>query len=176
MKVAVLSAAIAVAAATGIDAKFHALALGAYPSGSRVSITNQEFNVYLQTQIAPVVGPGVRNARVVTDSGNIVRGYLDIDFLKVRQAHGDKPNWLMSELLAGERPVAIAVRITSAHGKARVNVLSVSISGIVAEGRTLDFLITTFVMPTFPDAKIGQDFALSYKIDHFEIGPGVVTV
>ncbi len=50
------------------------------------------------------------------------------------------------------------------------------ISGITAEGRTLDFLITNFVVPNFPDAKIGMDFELGYNIDHFEIQPGRVVV
>jgi hypothetical protein len=113
---------------------------------------------------------------VEMDAGNIVRGFADIDFLKVRQAHGDKPNWLMSELLAGERPVAITVRIASGSGKCRVDVLKVAVSGVAAEGRTLEFLIDNFVLPTFPDVKVGKDFPFDYRIDRLEIRPGVAMV
>jgi hypothetical protein len=162
--------------ATGAAAKFHGLAIGAYPPGSRVPITTREFNAYLQTEIPFIIGPGVRNARVETDAGNTARGYVDIDFLKVRQAHGEKPGWLVSQLLAGERPVAITVRITSAQGKCRVDVLRVAVSGVVAEGRTLEFLIGNFVLPTFPEAKIGKEFSMDYNIDRLEIRPGVVNV
>jgi hypothetical protein len=178
MRILVLGCAVAVVALAtgGAAAKFHALAIGAYPPGSRVPITTREFNSYLQAEMPNFIGPGARNARVETDAGNIARGYVDIDFLKVRQAHGDRPNWLMSQLLAGERPVEITVRITSGSGKCRVDVLRVAVSGVVAEGRTLDFLISTFVLPTFPDVKIGQDFALDYNIERLEIRPGVVTV
>ena len=171
-----LAALVLTAAPTGAAAKFHALAMGLYPPGTRVSITTRELNTYLQSEIPLLIGPGVRNARVETDAGNIARGDLDIDFLKVRQAHGERPGWLLSQLLAGERPVTITVRITSAHGKARVDVLKVAVSGVVAEGRTLDFLITNFVLPTFPDVRIGQDFPLDYNIDHLEIRPGVAWV
>jgi hypothetical protein len=163
-------------ALTGAAAKFHALAIGAYPPGTRLAITTPEFNAWLHTEVPLLIGPGVRNPRVETDNGGLARGYLDIDFLKVRQAHGETPGWLMSQLLAGERPVVITVRITSGNGKLRVDVLKVSISGVVAEGRTLDFLITNFVLPTFPDVKIGRDFAMDYNIDHLEIRPGVVYV
>jgi hypothetical protein len=168
--------AFVVLGGAGAAAKFQALAVGAYPPGSRVPITVAEFNAYLRTEIPLTIGPGVRNAHVETDFGNIARGYLDIDFLKVRQAHGDPPNWLMSQLLAGERPVAITVRITSGAGKCRVDVLKVSVSGVVAEGRTLEFLITNFVLPTFPDIKVGKDFAMDYNIDRLDIRPGVATV
>jgi hypothetical protein len=68
------------------------------------------------------------------------------------------------------------VRITSAGGKCRVDVLRVSISGVVAEGRTLEFLIRHFVLPTFPAVKIAQDFSMDYNIDHLEVRPGVVVV
>jgi len=159
-----------------IKAKFHALEAGAYPHGSRVPIGMAEFNAYLAAEIPYMIGPGVRNARVETASGNIARGTVDIDFLKVRQSYGEKPNWLLSQLLEGERPVAITVRITSAHGKARVDVLKVAVSGVVAEGRTLDFLIANFVVPTFPKVKIGKEFPMDYNIDHLEILPGQVIV
>ena len=167
---------LAALAAGSAAAKFHALAVGAYPAGSRVPITMREFNAYLDNEIPFIIGPGVRNARVETDAGDIVRGTADIDFLKVRQAYGEKPNWLLSQLLAGERSVAITIRVTSGAGKCRVDVLKVAVSGVVAEGRTLDFLIANFVMPTFPDAKIGREFPMDYRIDRLEIRPAVVTV
>jgi hypothetical protein len=170
------AAAVVGLAAIGAAAKFHLLAIGAYPPGSRIAISMPEFNAYLRTEIPQIIGPGVRNARVETDAGNIARGYVQIDFLKVRQAHGETPNWLVSQLLAGERPVEITVHVTSGGGKCRVDVLRVAVSGVVAEGRTLEFLIQNFVRPTFPDVKIGQDFAMDYNVDRLEIRPGVVTV
>src|SRR5581483_267141 len=80
MKVLALSfAVLTLSASTGAEAKFHALALGAYPPGSRVPITMMELNAYLRKEAPVFIGPGVRNARVVTDTGNIARGYADID-------------------------------------------------------------------------------------------------
>jgi hypothetical protein len=160
----------------GAEAKFHALETGSYPRGARVQFTTGEIDAYLRKVIPEVIGPGVRNVRIEAGMGNVVRGFADIDFLRVRQAHGEKPNWLITQLLAGERPVEITVRITSGHGDARVDVVRVAISGVVAEGRTLAFLITNFVLPTFPDIKVGKSFALAYDIDRLEVRPGLVTV
>ena len=172
----VLLAALGFAQATGAGVKFHALAVGAYPPGSRVPVTMREFNTYLAAEIPRMIGPGVRNAHVETRSGDIAVGTADIDFLKVRQAYGEKPGWLMSQLLAGERPVSITIRITSGHGLVRVDVLRVAIGDVIAEGRTLDFLITNFVLPTFPEVKIGKDFPMDYGIDRLEVRPGQVVV
>jgi hypothetical protein len=164
------------AAGAGVAAKLHGLATGAYPPGARIAITTREFNDYLQAEIPNTIGPGVRNARVETGNGGIVRGYADVDFLKLRQASGQKPNWLMAELLSGERPVEITVQVISGHGKCRVDVLRAEVSGIVVEGRTLDFLINNFVIPSFPDVKVGKEFLLGYNIERLEIRPGVATV
>jgi len=165
------------AALTGAAAKFHGLAAGSYPPGSRVVITTSEFDRYLQAEIPALIGPGVRNAHVTAEAGNIVRGTADMDFLKLRQATGEeKPGWLMQQLLAGERPVSITVRVISGHGVCRVDPVRVTVSGFTAEGRTLEMLISTFVMPTFPDAKIGKDFELGYNIDRLEVRPGAVAV
>jgi hypothetical protein len=174
--VAAVALAAVVMAATGAALKFQKIGAHAYPPGARVPITNAEFNAWLQAEVPTFIGPGVRNAHVESEAGNIVRGTADIDFLKVRQGGAEKPNWLLSQLLSSERPVAITIRVTSGHGKARVDVLKVSVSGIVAEGQTLQLLISNFLLPTFPDAKIGKDFLLDYNIDHLDITPGVVTV
>jgi hypothetical protein len=165
------------AALTGAALKFHKLAVGAYPPGSRVVVTTAEFNRYLDAEIPNLIGPGVRNARVETSDGGVVRGTADIDFLKVRQATGgEKPSWLLQALLSGERPVEITVRVTSGHGMARVDVVRVVVSGVVAEGRTLELLISNVLLPTFPDAKVGKEFALDYGIERLEIAPGACTV
>jgi hypothetical protein len=168
--------AVVALAAVGAAEKFHGLAIGSYPPGSRVPITNAELNSYLASEVPLLIGPGVRNVRVETESGDIVRGFADIDFLKVRQSYGDNPNRLVSELLAGERPVAITVKVASTAGKCRVDLLSVSVSGLVIEGGTLDFLIRNFVLPNFPDVKIGKDFELDFNIDRLEIRPGIAYV
>jgi hypothetical protein len=159
-----------------VKTKFHKMEVGAYAPGSRVPIYLRDLNPYLNSIIQLSVPAGLRNVRLETGTNNIIRGTADIDFVKIRQARGEAPSWLMSQLMGGERPVEITARLTSAHGVAKVDVLKVSISGVVAEGRMLDFLITTFVVPNFPDAKIGTDFRLDYNIDHFYVQPGVVTV
>lgn len=156
--------------------KIKKLERSAFPRGARVSFTSQELNAYLRREMPRLVGPGTRNSRIEIDRDNIARGFVDVDFLKLRQAHGEAPGWLLSKLLEGERPVEITVRLHSARGHGRVDVLKVSVNGVVAEGQTLDFLIANFLLPTFPYAAIGKDFPMEYNLDRLELRPGGVTV
>jgi len=139
--------------------------------GARVTITPRELDAYVARE-AP---PGVRNPRVQLQSGT-AKGDALIDFGKVRRAQGYKPGWLMAKLLDGERPVSVTARVTSANGKATVDVQRVEISGIVIDGGTLDFLIQNFLLAMYPDAVVGKPFELGHRIDRVDVQPSAVGV
>lgn len=139
--------------------------------GSRVTMTRAEWNAWVADG-APV---GVTHVRI--DLGtNRITAFANVDFLKVDRASGDAPNWLLSRLLEGDRPVTVTARIQSGKGRVRVDVERVQISGVALEGKALDFLIQAYVLPTYPDAKVGQWIPLSHRMDRIEIDPRTVTV
>jgi hypothetical protein len=82
----------------------------------------------------------------------------------------------MSQLLEGERPVTVTARLRSSGGNATVDVLSVQISGITLDGRTLDFLIQHFLLPVYPEAAVGRPFELGDRIERLDVQPGGVDV
>ena len=92
-----------------------------------------------------------------------------VNFLKMRQANGQTTNWFMSKLLEGERPLKVSVRLHSSGGHCTVDLTRVEISDVVAEGSVLDFLLRTFFLSVYPQAKIGQPFQLGYNIERLEI-------
>jgi len=143
--------------------------------GSRVTLTSGELNAYVATEAAEFAPQAVRDTQLQLGDGAATGSAL-IDFLKLRQAHGQQPGWMMQKLLAGERPVRVTARIQSGSGRAQVDVERVEISGYVIDGRTLDFLIRNFLMPQFPDAKVGQPFDLAHRIDRLEVKPDAVGV
>ena len=57
-----------------------------------------------------------------------------------------------------------------------MNVESVDISGITIEGRMLDYLIQNYLLPYYPDAKIGQPFELNHRIERVDVQPARVDV
>ena len=143
--------------------------------GSRVTLTSRELNAYIAGEVTEYAPQGVRNTQVTLGDGSAT-GTALIDFLKLRQASGQAPGWLMSKMLAGERPVLVTALIRSAAGRAQVDVQRVEISGVAIQGETLDYLIQHFLIPEFPDAKVGQKFDLEHHIDHLEVKPDAVGV
>src|SRR5215470_5389694 len=72
--------------------------------GSRVLLTSRELNAYVTAEVAQYGAGGVRNPQVELGDGS-ASGTALIDFVKLQQAAGKPPGWVMSRLLAGERPV-----------------------------------------------------------------------
>lgn len=143
--------------------------------GSRILLSSQELNAWVREGLMPSFPPGVRQPVVEPGNGAASASAL-VDFLKVRQAQGKPPGWLMARLLEGERPVKVVASIESGGGRAKVDVQSVEISGMTIDGTMLDFLIRNYLLPNYPQAKVGQPFELGHRVDRLEIKPGGVTV
>ena len=152
--------------------KFDSIEAERLPSGARVLLTIPELNAWVIRE-APA---GVRNPRLRVSARDIATGAAFIDFGKLERSAGLQPGWLMSKILDGERPVSVTARVRSSAGRATVDIQRVEISGIVIDGRTLDFLIQNFLIPMYPDAIVGRPFALGHRIERFDVAPNAVTV
>jgi hypothetical protein len=140
--------------------------------GARVILTFPELNAWAAKE-APA---GVRNPQLRATARDVATGAALIDFGKLERSAGRQPGWLMSKLLDGERPVSVTARIRSSAGRATVDIERVEISGLVIDGRTLDFLIQNFLIPMYPDAVIGKPFELGHRIDRLDVSPSAVAV
>src|ERR1700730_1861751 len=143
--------------------------------GARVTLSQRELNAYAEEEVPKVVPQGVREPKLEIGAGTATGSAL-VDFLKLRSAQGKPPGWLMRQMLQGEHPVTVTARIDSSNGRATVNVESVDISGITIEGRMLDYLIQNYLLPYYPDAKVGQPFELSHRIERLDVQPARVDV
>ncbi len=143
--------------------------------GSTTVLTESELTAYA-TEQAEIIAPGAIHQAALTLTPGRAQASASINFLRVQQAEGESPGWLLRQLLGGERPVTITVRIQSSGGRARVDVERVEVSGVLMEGSTLDFLLRQFVVPNFPDARVGEWFTLGHRIDRLDIRPGAAAV
>ena len=155
--------------------KFDLIESGRAKPGSTIAFTSSEINAWTRVAVPEAVPRGIRNPRVEFGA-ETVTGYALIDFLKMREAKGESTNWLMTRLIEGERPVKVSVRIVSAGGRATVYLTSVEISNTVVNQGLLDFLVKTFLIPLYPDAKIDEPFDLGYNIDRIDTDPNGVKV
>lgn len=156
--------------------KFARIERGDSPAGTRLDFSATELNAWIRDE-ARIYAPGaVRNIRLDLTPGGAAGSAL-IDFLKLRQAAtGEAPGWIMKNLFAGERQVTVSVRFASRNRRARVDVDRVEVSGVPIEGSALDFLIQTWLRPTFPDVKINEWFDLGFRVDRFTVQPGGASV
>ncbi len=157
------------------EQKIGMIQAGKVPPGTNLSFPEMELNRYLEMKAKQVVGEGLRKPRVEIEQGRAT-GYALVDFVKIRHAKGQDLGWLMRRLLEGEHPVRVTGRLKSANGVARVDLDTVEIGGSGLKGRALDLLIRTFVLPLYPDAKVGQEFELGYDVDRIELKPGMAVV
>jgi hypothetical protein len=143
--------------------------------GSYVTFNKREIEAWARVEVPKEVGPGFREPQAELGN-NVATGRAVLDFVKLRRAKGATPNWFIDKLISGERPVAATLEVKSANGWATVNLRRLEVSGVAATGQVLDFLINTFFMPLYPNAKIGQPFELDDDVESVAIRPGVIYV
>jgi hypothetical protein len=159
-----------------VKKKFQAIEKEQVKPGARVPLSSAELNAYVETELPRVAPDGIRQPRVELQGDNTATGRAVIDFVKLRTSQGKPPNFILRQLLQGEHDVSVTARIRSAGGTATVDVQKVEISGIPISGRALDFVIQQYVLPRYPDAKIGKPFALKHRMERIEVTPGVAHV
>jgi hypothetical protein len=145
------------------------------PAGAVYTFTKAEIEAWAAVEIPEQVPEGFRNATVELGN-NVATGHALIDFMRLRHAKGAPKNWFLDKLLEGERPVAVAVEVSSANGSCTVFLRSLQISGVAATGSVLDFLVKTFFLSLFPDAKINEPFRMDHRVDRVAVRANAVYV
>ena len=169
---AVLALSATVDDYSSIKKKYDLVESDQLKAGSRVEMSVAELNAYAAHELPS----GVRNPKLEITAPGVATGSALVDFGKLQRAHGAQPGWLMSMLLAGERPVTVTAGIRSSGGRATVEVQRVGISGFEIQGATLDFLIRDVLLPLYPNAVVGQPFELGHRIEKLDVQPRGVTV
>jgi hypothetical protein len=144
--------------------------------GTKVKLSSSEINAWVETELPKVAPPGIRSPVVKLDGNDTATGSALIDFVKLRSAQGKPPNWLLRTLLQGEHEVEVTTRVRSGNGSATVDVERVEIEGVPISGAALDFIIENYLLPNYPEARIGRPFALAKGVDSIEVHPGVAYV
>lgn len=164
---------VALATPTGdyasIKSKFAQIEKQKLRPGTRVPLSQSELNAYVQRELPLVAPTGIRNPVVTLEGDNTATGKARIDFVKLRNAQGRPPGLILRTLLGGEHEIAVTATVRSGNGKATVELKSVAIEGVPISGGALDFLIENYLLPNYPDAKVGRPFELKYRIDRIEV-------
>jgi hypothetical protein len=173
--VLVAQAASAPAAYSSAQRKLDLIQDDRAPANAVYSFNKTEIEAWAAAEIPELIPEGFRDARIELGTDVAVgRGY--IDFMKLRHAKGAPKNWFLDKLLQGERPVSVTVKLQSANGMCTVILQRLEISGVAATGSVLDFLLKNFFLTLFPDAKVGEPFALRHRMESVTVRPLAVYV
>jgi hypothetical protein len=173
-----VSSALLVAAdpvAASVSKRLDLIESGKARPGAVFRFTPAELNAWVRVKAPTVISDGFRQPQLVLGNGEATATAL-IDFLKVRHANGIETNWLIAQLIQGEKLVKARASIQSAHGRATVHVVRVEVGGLAVTGAALDFLVQNFFLPFYPEAKIDEPFDLAGNVDRIEVTPAEARV
>ena len=149
--------------------KMDLIQTGRAARGSVIEFSPAEVNAWARGKAAENVG-GVRAVQLELGNGTI-KGAALVDLVLLQQSRGEPVNPMLASLVAGERPVKVAVHLESAVAKCTVFLDNVQFSGAELSGSLLNFLIKAFFEPMFPDAMIDRPFALREPIERLTVLP-----
>jgi len=161
--------------AASVSKRLDLIESGQARPGSVFRFTPAELNAWVRVKAPSVITDGFRQPQLVLGNGEATATAL-IDFLKVRHANGIETNWLVAQLIQGEKLVKARAGIQSAHGRATVHLVRVEVGGLAVTGAALDFLVQNFFRPFYPEAKIDEPFDLAGNVDRIEITPAEARV
>jgi hypothetical protein len=161
--------------AASVSKRLDLIESGQARPGSVFRFTPAELNTWVRVKAPTVITDGFRQPQLVLGNGEATATAL-IDFLKVRHANGIETNWLIAQLIQGEKLVKARASIQSAHGRATVRLVRVEVGGLAVTGAALDFLVQNFFRPFYPEAKIDEPFDLAGNVDRIEITPAEARV
>jgi hypothetical protein len=150
--------------------KIELIESGKAKPGSVLVFTAIELNAFARAEAREVAPEGLRQTKLQLGNGSAT-GEALVDFLKLRHSGGVETNWLVAKLIQGEKRVVATVDIRSERGRATVHLTRAEIGGLAVSGAPLDFLIQTFLLPLYPNAKIDEPFNLAHGVDHIEVTP-----
>ena len=143
--------------------------------GSVFVFTVAELNVWGRAKAKEMVPEGLRDPRVELGNGSAI-AYGFVDFLKLRHAAGVETNWLIAKLIEGEKKVRVSATIQSGNGRVTVHLTRVELNGLAVSGAPLDFLIQSFFLPLYPNARLDEPVVLAGGVDHILVTPAVAKV
>jgi hypothetical protein len=143
--------------------------------GSSITFSVAEANAYAREEARREVGDGLRQARVWFGYGK-ASGSAVVDFVKLQTARGKPPGLLLRWMLQGEKELQVGVRVESRAGQAKIDIDEVYIEGIGIPLSVVNVLVEYYLLPRFPEAKIGQWFELRHQVEQVIVTPSGVTL
>jgi hypothetical protein len=144
----------------------------ANPDQAPTVITEEEVNDYIAAGRI-TLPQGVKKLKMEGRSG-VVTAFLNVDFDEIR-AGQNSSNPLLS-VFSGQHDVRVEADAAGSGREGRVHVREVAIDGFSVPRMALEYFVSKYITPKYPNVGIDSQFQLPDKIDVATVGYHKVTV
>lgn len=144
----------------------------AHPDQAPTVMTEEEVNDYIAAGRI-TLPQGVKKLRMEGRSG-IVTAFLNVDFDQIR-AGQNSSNPLLS-VFSGQHDVRVEADAAGSGREGRVHVREVTIDGFSVPRMALEYFVSKYITPKYPNVGIDSQFQLPNKIDLATVGYHKLTV
>jgi hypothetical protein len=144
----------------------------AHPDQAPTVMTEEEVNDYIAAGRI-VLPQGVKKLKLEGRSG-VVTAFLNVDFDEIRA--GQNSSNPMLSLFSGQHDVRVEADASGSGREGRVHVREVTIDGFSVPRMALEYFVSKYITPKYPNVGIDSQFQLPNKIDMATVGYHKVTV
>jgi len=143
-----------------------------HPDQAPTVMTEEEVNDYIAAGRI-VLPQGVKKLKLEGRSG-VVTAFLNVDFDEIRA--GQTSSNPMLSLFSGQHDVRVEADAAGSGREGRVHVREVDIDGFSVPRMALEYFVSKYITPKYPNVGIDSQFQLPNKIDMATVGYHKVTV
>ena len=142
------------------------------PDQTPTVMTEEEINDYIASG-SIVLPKGVKKLRLQGITG-VITAFLNVDFDEIRG--GQNSLNPMLSVFSGQHDVVVAADAAASGGRGKVHIREVSIDGITVPHVALEYFVSKYIAPKYPNIGLDSEFQLTYKIDTSTVGYHKLTV
>jgi hypothetical protein len=147
-------------------------AKSAQPDQTPTVMTEEEINDYFAAGRVKLP-QGVKRVTFQGQSG-MLTGLAVVDFEEIRAGQQSSNPWL--SIFSGTHNVRVESDAVGSGGQGKIHVRAVSIDGIDVPRMALEFFISKYLKPKYPNVGMDSEFSLPGRIDVAIIGYHKLTV
>jgi hypothetical protein len=144
----------------------------AHPDQAPTVMTEEEVNDYIASGRI-VLPQGVKTLRMEGRTG-VVTALLNVDFDEIR-AGQNSANPMLS-IFSGQHDVRVEADAAGHGGQGQVHVREVTIDGFSVPRMALEYFVSKYITPKYPNVGLDSKFQLPDKIDLATVGYHKLTV
>jgi hypothetical protein len=144
----------------------------ATPDQAPTIMTEEEINDYIASG-GIVLPQGVKKLRLEGRTG-VVTAFLNVDFDEIRG--GQKSSNPLLSLFNGQHDVRVEADAAGSGHEGRVHVREVTIDGYTVPRMALEYFVSKYITPKYPNIGLDSTFQLPDKIDVATVGYHKLTV